>query len=541
MPSLTTAPSASSHSLLFFPNHHHRHRHRRTLFHLTPPFIFSFRYTTANRLHVQLHVLEEKSQRKQKGWKKGLCCKEDEGVAEEGVLSPLETEILEFMRSSKNPSAFPSREELLEAGRVDLADAIVTKGGWLAFGWDLDHGSRQSHDFGGASLAEIHGQQATRGSGFSSSSPLSSSSSDGDSSIQEAKSMETEVEESGIEGILNRLEKQRSDSFGLGLREKEESDPSTNSEDKDGWDHKTTADEVAADSRSSSRPSSSSPTSTLHGGLIKLDHHRSQLGSENLRNSLKPDSWRSWIIQRNGSSNADFEAAEIVPSETQKGGINNVSGQLDFLKNKESSAEPTDREAGFGSLDGNVNYYDIKSRIQNLESELSSALHSLRSKADNVTMRMDQKNLSDELAKYTDAWEFQETEIMNAQDRLRSIRAKLAVLEGKMSLAIMDAHKIVEEKQKRIDNAHRAMQILKTVCVVWANPASQVYLAGSFDGWFSQIKMEKSNTGIFSVSLQLYPGKYEIKFIVDGEWKVDPLRPIVTNNGYENNLLVVHD
>ncbi|MED6128808.1 hypothetical protein PIB30_101514, partial [Stylosanthes scabra] len=392
MPSLTTAPSLSSHSLLFFPNHHHHHRH--TLFHLTPPFIFSFRYTTAKRLHVQLHVLEDKTHRKQKGWKKGLCCKEDECGAEEGVLSPLETEILEFMRSSKNPSAFPTREELLEAGRVDLADAIVTKGGWLAFGWDLDRGSRQSHDFDRASVAEIHGQP-TRGSGFSSSSPLSSSSSDGDSFIQQAKSMETEVEESGIEGILNRLEKQRSDSFGLGLREKDESGPSTNSEDKDGRDHKTTADEVAADSRSSSRPSASRPTSTLHGDLIKLDQHRSQLGSENLRNSLKPDSWRSWIIQRNGSSNADFEAAEIVPSETQKGSVNNVSGQPDFLKNKESSAEPTDREAGFRSLDGNVNYYDIKFRIQNLESELSSALHSLRSKADNVTMRMVSNELID--------------------------------------------------------------------------------------------------------------------------------------------------
>ncbi|XP_015967043.1 protein PTST homolog 2, chloroplastic [Arachis duranensis] len=131
---------------------------------------------------------------------------------------------------------------------------------------------------------------------------------------------------------------------------------------------------------------------------------------------------------------------------------------------------------------------------------------------------------------------------MNAQDRLRSIRAKLSVLEGKMSLAIMDAHKIVEEKQKRINNAHRALQILKMICVVWHNPASQVYLVGSFDGWSTQRKMEKSNTGMFSLNLQLYPGKYEIKFIVDGEWKVDPLRPIVvTNKGYENNLLEVPD
>ncbi|XP_025654528.1 protein PTST homolog 2, chloroplastic isoform X2 [Arachis hypogaea] len=474
MHSLTTAPSFSSLSFHFFP-----HRHRHTLFQLTPPFIFSFRYTTAKRLQVQLHVEEEKSLRKKKG-RKGLCCKEDLGGAEEEVFSPLEAEILEFMRSSKKPSAFPTREELVASGRVDLVDAIVTKECYLVYGWDLDRGSRESYDFDGASVAEIHGQ-ASRASGFS-------SSSDDDNSCQQAKSMDIEVEESGIEGILNRLERQRSNSFGLGLTEKDESDPSRNSEDKN-------------------------TVSTLHGGLIKHDQHRSQLGSENLRNSLEPDTWRSWIIQRNGSSNVDFEAAEIVPSEI-----------------RESSAEPANREAGFSSLDGDANHKDIKSRIRNLESELSSALHSLRSKADYVTMQMDQKNSSDDLAKYSDAWEFQETEIMNAQDRLRSIRAKL------------DAHKIVEEKQKRINNAHRALQILKMICVVWHNPASQVYLVGSFDGWSTQRKMEKSNTGMFSLNLQLYPGKYEIKFIVDGEWKVDPLRPIVvTDKGYENNLLVVPD
>ncbi|XP_052116639.1 protein FLOURY ENDOSPERM 6, chloroplastic [Arachis duranensis] len=440
MHSLTTAPSFSSLSFHFFPHRHrhrHRHRHHHTLFQLTPPFIFSFQYTTAKRLQVQLHVQEEKSLRKKKG-RKGLCCKEDLGGAEEEVFSPLEAEILEFMRSSTKSSAFPTREELVAAGRVDLIDAIVTKECYLVYGWDLDRGSRESYDFDGASVAEIHGQ-ASMASGFS-------SSSDGDNSCKQAKSMDIEVEESGIEGILNRLERQRSNSFGLGLTEKDESDPSRNSEDKD-------------------------TVSTLHGGLIKLDQHRSQLGSENLRNSLEPDTWRSWIIQRNGSSNVAFE--------------------------------------------GNVFYFQVVS---------------------------DQKNSSDDLAEYSDAWEFQETEIMNAQDRLRSIRAKLSVLEGKMSLAIMDAHKIVEEKQKRINNAHRALQTLKTICVVWHNPSSQIYLVGSFDGWSTQRKMEKSNTGIFSLNLLLYPGKYEIKFIVDGEWKVDPLLPIVvTNKGYENNLLVVHD
>ena len=55
---------------------------------------------------------------------------------------------------------------------------------------------------------------------------------------------EIEGEESGIEGILNRLEKERSNSFGLGFREKEESFSSENNEDEDKWDHRTTADAV---------------------------------------------------------------------------------------------------------------------------------------------------------------------------------------------------------------------------------------------------------------------------------------------------------
>lgn len=36
-----------------------------------------------------------------------------------------------------------------------------------------------------------------------------------------------------------------------------------------------------------------------------------------------------------------------------------------------------------------------------------------------------------------DAWEFQENDIMKAHDKIRSTRAKLAILEGKMALAIM--------------------------------------------------------------------------------------------------------
>jgi hypothetical protein len=42
------------------------------------------------------------------------------------------------MRKSNKPDVFPTRGELVEAGRKDLAEAVIAQGGWLSFGWDLD-------------------------------------------------------------------------------------------------------------------------------------------------------------------------------------------------------------------------------------------------------------------------------------------------------------------------------------------------------------------------------------------------------------------
>lgn len=50
----------------------------------------------------------------------------------------LEEEILEFMKKSERPGAFPSKKELVDGGRMDLVEAILEKGGWLSLGWDLD-------------------------------------------------------------------------------------------------------------------------------------------------------------------------------------------------------------------------------------------------------------------------------------------------------------------------------------------------------------------------------------------------------------------
>lgn len=50
----------------------------------------------------------------------------------------LEADILEFMEKSSNPGLFPSRNQLVEAGRLDLVEAIKKRGGWFSLGWDSD-------------------------------------------------------------------------------------------------------------------------------------------------------------------------------------------------------------------------------------------------------------------------------------------------------------------------------------------------------------------------------------------------------------------
>lgn len=43
----------------------------------------------------------------------------------------------------------------------------------------------------------------------------------------------------------------------------------------------------------------------------------------------------------------------------------------------------------------------------------------------------------------------------------------------------------------------------------------------------------------WSTLLWLYPGTYEIKFIVDGQWITDPQRDSVTRGHVTNNILKV--
>ncbi len=59
---------------------------------------------------------------------------------------------------------------------------------------------------------------------------------------------------------------------------------------------------------------------------------------------------------------------------------------------------------------------------------------------------------------------------------------------------------------------------------VAAQPRSEVYLAGTFNQWDpSRHQMKDTrNTGKYSLTLMLPKGEYEYKFIINGNWIVDP-------------------
>lgn len=71
--------------------------------------------------------------------------------------------------------------------------------------------------------------------------------------------------------------------------------------------------------------------------------------------------------------------------------------------------------------------------------------------------------------------------------------------------------------------------------------AEKVYLAGSFNNWIpDEIPMQKDGEN-WTITLDLSPGIYEYKFIVDEEWMDDPNNPLRLENQYFtfNSILLI--
>jgi 1,4-alpha-glucan branching enzyme len=76
-----------------------------------------------------------------------------------------------------------------------------------------------------------------------------------------------------------------------------------------------------------------------------------------------------------------------------------------------------------------------------------------------------------------------------------------------------------------------------------AQPGSAVYVAGTFNNWDARAArlQENAASGKYSIILSLPSGRYEYKFVVNGDWRTDASCPETARNAYGslNSVIVV--
>ena len=81
-----------------------------------------------------------------------------------------------------------------------------------------------------------------------------------------------------------------------------------------------------------------------------------------------------------------------------------------------------------------------------------------------------------------------------------------------------------------------------TVFSLDAPRAGEAYVAGSFNDW-AIVPLSRNPMGIWTCTIQLEPGEYEYRFLVDGEWWDDPMNEMRRGNefGTHNCILTISE
>ncbi len=73
-----------------------------------------------------------------------------------------------------------------------------------------------------------------------------------------------------------------------------------------------------------------------------------------------------------------------------------------------------------------------------------------------------------------------------------------------------------------------------------APDAQCVLLAGDFNSWDPEMHpLKKSSKGLWKKMVSLSPGRYEYRFVVDGQWQNDPECPTCSPNPFGGNNCVI--
>jgi 5'-AMP-activated protein kinase regulatory beta subunit len=91
------------------------------------------------------------------------------------------------------------------------------------------------------------------------------------------------------------------------------------------------------------------------------------------------------------------------------------------------------------------------------------------------------------------------------------------------------------------DKSVKSIKRRKVTFSIEAPRAEEVILTGDFNNWSSKTHpMKNDGNGMWSKTVMLKPGQYEYKFLIDGNWKVDPTNNQTCLNcfGTRNNVLI---
>lgn len=97
-------------------------------------------------------------------------------------------------------------------------------------------------------------------------------------------------------------------------------------------------------------------------------------------------------------------------------------------------------------------------------------------------------------------------------------------------------------KKKMVKPAKRAVPRKRVTLTLKAPHAEAVYLMGDFNQWNQKVHpMKQEADGTWKKTIMVQAGKYEYRFLVDGNWRNDPANVNLCPNCYgtENNVLEV--
>ncbi|CAK9217699.1 unnamed protein product [Sphagnum jensenii] len=239
-----------------------------------------------------------------------------------------------------------------------------------------------------------------------------------------------------------------------------------------------------------------------------------------------------------------------------------------------ASTDDGSRSSEIRSRDGGFNGASIHNSFNRLEADITEVTYSQTSLA-NPRFQLALIRESDirsklvrKLSEANQQIRQLKKEVQEKDDKMFRCRSELASMELELQVLVNIAQEIakeggkpgtpkingryihshlayrLEEMQKLIFARIKDVDMVRTreVDIAYYGMAEDVRVMGSFDGWTYGEQMSPESTSMytrFTSTIKLRPGRYEIKFLVDGEWQLSSELPMSGEGVTMNNLLIV--